>query len=178
MDLELLKYPVGKYTPPRPIETEHIVKWRGIIEKFPEKLENELRELTDEELTWQYRPEGWNIRQVVHHCADSHMNAFVRFKLALTENTPTILPYNQKAWARTADVENSAVADSLMILKGLHSRWSQLMAGMKENDYKASYIHPEHSQAFTLDQVTGLYAWHCSHHLAHIRQAIHYKGSF
>ncbi len=178
MDLELLKYPVGRYTPPRPIRMEHIEKWRVIIQKFPEKLREEVIKLTSDELGWQYRPEGWTIHQVVHHCADSHMNAFIRFKLSLTENEPTILPYKEAEWAKLGDVAHSDIQDSLLILQGLHNRWGALLKSMTEQDFSRAYIHPEYGRAFSLDQVTGLYAWHCSHHLAHVRQAIHYKGEF
>ena len=178
MDLELLKYPVGKYTPPRPIDLEHIANWRGILDKFPSKLKEELNTLSDSELSWQYRPDGWSIHQVVHHCADSHMKAFIRFKLALTENNPTILPYNQGAWASLSDVREAPVSDSVKLLEGLHSRWGKLLASMSEADYSKTYVHPEHGQSFSLSHVTGMYAWHCSHHLAHVRQAIHYKGQF
>lgn len=178
MDNELLKYPVGKYTPPRPIEKEHLEKWRNVLEKFPEKLTDEVSDLTDKELLWRYRPEGWTIRQVVHHCADSHMNAFIRFKLALTEKEPAILPYNQQAWASLADVSKAPVSESLIILQGLHQRWRCLLENMSADDFKRTYRHPEFNQVFSLDQVTGMYAWHCSHHLAHVKQAIHYQGSF
>ncbi len=178
MDLELLKFPVGKYTPPRPVTDEQLTKWKETIRLFPEKLEDEVRELTEAELDWVYRPGGWMIRQVVHHCADSHMNAFIRFKLALTENNPKILPYKQAEWAKLADVSEAAISDSLMILQGLHRRWTYLLNTMQENDFKRTYVHPEYGQTYSLDQVTGTYAWHCSHHLAHVRQAIHHKGKF
>ena len=178
MDAELLKYPIGKYTPPRPILKEHIEKWLEVLEKFPQHLQEEVSRLTHEELNWRYRPEGWTIHEVVHHCADSHMNAFIRFKLTLTENEPTILPYKEAAWAKLGDVTHSGIQESLQIIQGLHNRWCALLKSMGEQDFKKSYVHPEYGRTFSLDTVTGLYAWHGSHHLAHIRQAIHYKGNF
>lgn len=178
MDLELLKYPVGKYTPPDVIGESDLITWSKIIFEFPEKLHREVKELTESELSWRYRPEGWTIHQVVHHCADSHMNAFIRFKLTMTENEPAVLGYQQHDWAQLADVQQSPIVNSIMILRGLHTRWSQLLKIMTPSDFDKRYLHQEYNKKFSLRVATGLYAWHCGHHLAHIKQALHYKGEY
>ncbi len=106
------------------------------------------------------------------------MNAFIRFKLTLTETEPTILPYRQNDWAQTADVVDTPIRHSLDLLSGLHYRWQTLLKSMSASDFDRIYIHPEYKQRFTLRDVTGLYAWHCSHHLAHVKQAIQHKGEY
>lgn len=178
MDLELLKYPVGKFEAPVVIKESDLTTWSKIIFEFPEKLHHEVKNLTTSELSWRYRPEGWTIHQVVHHCADSHMNAFIRFKLALTEKEPVVPGYQQNEWAQLADVEKSPISHSIDILHGLHARWSQLLKTMNSADFERSYLHQEYNKKFSLKVVTGLYAWHCGHHLAHIKQGLHYKGEF
>lgn len=178
MDLELLKYPVGKFKPEDPVSEDRLKQCIKVIHDFPEKLTTEIRELNESELGYRYREDGWTIRQVVHHCADSHMNAFIRTRLAMTEDNPRILPYKQGEWAKLPDVAETPVSDSLEILKGLHARWYCLLSHMDENDFKRTYFHPEQNRAIPLKVVTANYAWHCEHHLAHIRQAIHYQGRF
>ncbi len=176
-DLDKLKYPVGRFRWPAQISPSEIEHWIKVIEDFPEKLSNETDGITDKELDWRYRPDGWSIRQIVHHCADSHFNSFVRFKLALTEDTPTIKPYNEAAWARLAD-STGAVNTSLMILNGLHSRWAQLLRSLAASDLKVTYYHPEQKATRQLDETIALYAWHCDHHLAHIRLGKESMGKY
>jgi len=115
-----------------------------------------------------YREGGWTLRQVVHHCADSHMNAFCRFKLAMTEEKPVIKPYEEARWAALADSKNLPVDASLAILKGLHERWTVLMKSLREAERHRTFIHPEHGREISLQETIGLYAWHGEHHLAHI----------
>ena len=177
-DLEKLKYPVGKFIAPEEYSNSLRQEWIEIIAKFPERIAKLTESLSIDQLNWRYRPDGWKIKQVVHHCADSHMNAFIRFKLALSENSPTIKPYLQSEWAKMADVDKADIEDSLMILRGLHKRFFLLLDSMSDEDFKRTYIHPEYGQTYPLGQVAGMYAWHCSHHLGHIRQAIHHKGQF
>jgi hypothetical protein len=118
-----------------------------------------------------YRPEGWNVRQVIHHCADSHMNALIRFKLALTEDQPTIKPYLQAKWALLSDYRLDP-GISISLLYGIHQRWVTLMESMSESDWKRSLVHPEYQHEQRLEQTAMLYAWHCAHHLGHVRSVI------
>lgn len=165
-----LRYPVGEFkASPQPDQALQTI-WRETIAVFPAQLRTAVEGLSDQELDWRYRPGGWTIRQVVHHCADSHLNAIVRFKLALTETDPTIKPYNEAAWAELPDVQQP-LETSLMILEGLHARWKALLDQMTEEDYQRSFFHPEHGTPFTLLLGLDNYQWHCRHHLAHVLQA-------
>ena len=178
VDLDALKYPVGKYDSPTEITEETFDLWIITIESLPEKLKKLVGNLSYDELELQYRPGSWNIKQVVHHLADSHMNSFIRFKLILTEDNPTIKPYDEAAWAKTADADNEEITDSIDILEGLHKRWVTLLKSLKDEHKKRTYFHPEYDQQFTLEWMLGLYDWHCKHHLAHIKQAIEMQGEF
>lgn len=166
-DLEKLRYPIGRYSRPAEITPELLQERLAIIESFPERLRKEVENLSDEQLDTPYRPDGWTIRQVVHHCADSHLNAFTRLKLALTEEKPTIKPYLEARWAELPD-SALPVAHSLMILEGLHARWSHLLHSLKEEDFARRFIHPQQGREMRLDELVALYGWHCEHHLAHI----------
>ncbi|MEO8794912.1 MAG: YfiT family bacillithiol transferase, partial [Daejeonella sp.] len=115
-----------------------------------------------------YRPEGWTVRQVIHHLADSHMNAFIRFKLALTESNPTITPFDESLWADLPDGKKSPIDSSLKIIEGLHFRWTALLNSLSEDQFQRTYFHPDHGKKWTLENVLALYSWHSSHHLAHI----------
>lgn len=163
-----LKFPVGTFQRPEIISKEQIADYIDIIETFPERLAAEVMQLSDEQLDTPYRPGGWTIRQVVHHCADSHVNSFVRFKLSLTEDTPVIKPYYEDRWAELADAKSLAIEPSLLLLKGLHKRWVVLLKSLKADDLKRTFIHPQSGRTYALDENIGLYAWHCNHHLAHI----------
>jgi len=165
-----LSYPVGVFAAtPAPTEST-LNDWRQIIADFPAQLRAETSGLKLKELAYRYRPDGWTIQQIVHHCADSHMNAFIRFKLALTEDNPTIKPYDEAAWAEMGDYQ-LPIETSLSILDGLHTRWVALLKGMSKEQHQRSFFHPEHGTPFSL--VLGLdnYQWHCRHHLAHVKQA-------
>jgi uncharacterized damage-inducible protein DinB len=168
MILEQLKYPIGTYKKPAVLTPEIISTYIAVIEDFPSKLKIEVETLSDEQLDVPYRPGGWTIRQLVNHCADSHMNALVRFKLALTEDNPTIKPYREDLWAELADSKSMPIGPALEILDGLHKRWSILLKSLTSEDYNKKYIHPDKGRAVPLDETIGLYAWHCNHHLAHI----------
>lgn len=178
MKLEQLKYPIGKYETPSEITSQHISTWIATIEQFPEQLNMLLIQPSKEELNYQYRPDGWTVKQVVHHLADSHLNSFTRFKLMLTEDNPTIKPYNEADWAETADANNDHIALSLNMLVGLHSRWAILLKSLESNDFDRTYFHPEDKKQYTLKWMLGLYNWHCQHHLAHIEQALKLEGDF
>ncbi len=177
-DLQQLKYPIGPFQPAKTIETKHLEKWIHEIETFPSRLKEMTQFLNMEKLQWKYRPDGWTIQQIIHHCADSHTNAFFRFKLALTEDNPTIRPYNENAWAQLADVQEVPISYSQMIIEGIHTRWLALLKKMSPEDFKKTFFHPEHQKTFTLDVNLGLYAWHGSHHLAHIQQAKVFAGKY
>jgi hypothetical protein len=170
-DIEKLKYPIGKFQTPIPMDKIQIENWIKVIEEFPKKLNNEVKDLTEIALKKQYRPDGWTIKQVVNHCADSHMNSFVRFKLALTENTPTIKPYFENLWAELPDAKDFPIESSLNILEGLHERWINLLKSLSDTDLERQFKHPETNKLISLKTNIGIYAWHCEHHLAHVKNA-------
>jgi hypothetical protein len=170
-DVEKLKYPIGKFQTPIRMERIQIQDWIKVIEEFPKKLNNEVKDLIEIELEKQYRPGGWTIQQVVNHCADSHMNSFIRFKLALTENTPTIKPYFENLWAELPDARDFPVESSLKILEGLHQRWINLLRSLSDVDLDRQFKHPETNELISLKINIGIYAWHCEHHLAHVKNA-------
>ncbi|MPR37276.1 YfiT family bacillithiol transferase [Salmonirosea aquatica] len=175
MDTETLyrlKYPIGEFEKPAEITTAILDEWINTISDFPRQLSKELEILTDSQLETPYRLGGWTVRQVVHHCADSHMNAFCRFKLALTEDSPRIKPYFEALWAELADAKQIPVEHSLFILLGLHARWVVLLQSLSTQDLSRIYIHPEHGREFRLDEAIGNYAWHSNHHLAHIKNVV------
>lgn len=174
--LEDLKFPIGRYQKPESLTKEVIDKFISDIEFFPQRLRKEVEKLSDEQLDSQYRPEGWTIRQVVNHCADSHMNSLTRFKLALTEDKPIIKPYYEDRWAEHADSKTIPVEAALLMLEGLHKRWVVLLRSLSSEELKKGFIHPEHGREFRLDENIGVYAWHCNHHLAHITTLKKRKG--
>lgn len=168
MDLEQLKYPIGKFKMPADFTSESINSFISDIENFPSLLRKEVEALNDDQLDTPYRSEGWTIRQVVNHCADSHMNSLTRFKLALTEENPTIKPYFEERWAELADSKTMPVAAALSMLDGLHTRWAVLLKAMTSADFEKTFVHPQSGRIFSLKQTLALYSWHCQHHLAHI----------
>lgn len=135
--------------------------------ELPQNLRQAVDELSDEQLATPYREGGWTVRQLVHHIADSHMNCYVRVRLALTEDTPTIRPYEEKAWATLHDAEVAPIEWSLELLEALHARLLMLLHSLSPAQWQRTYLHPE-SGAMRLDQVASLYAWHSRHHVAHI----------
>lgn len=177
IDIEKLKYPIGKFSRPDDITADQINNWIDILSHFPNELANLVKTLNAEELNWRYRPDGWSIRQVVHHCADSHINSHMRFKLALTEDNPTIKPYLEGKWAELPDT-SSNIEWSLELISGLHKRWVFLLRNLTDKDLKKTFYHPEHKKSIALDETIALYAWHCKHHLEHVNQAIRYRGNF
>ena len=146
------------------------------VKSLPEQIIERTSSLSDEQLVYTYRPEGWTIRQVVHHLADSHMNAYIRFKLAMTENQPTIKPYLEEKWAEMNDY-SIPLEPSLNILIGVHQRLGTLLDSLSSEDFQRTYTHPEHGKVLNLIQTTAMYSWHSKHHCAHIENALKFKKS-
>ena len=163
-----LRYPIGRFTPVIPITDA--MRHAAIEEMaaLPSRMRNAVAGLTDAQLDTPYRPDGWTVRQVVHHVPDSHVNAYIRLKLALTENMPTITPYNEQTWARLSD-SRMPVEVSLSLLESVHARWAALCRDLKPPDWERAFIHPEYPDGpRTIDWLVQIYAWHSNHHLAHI----------
>jgi uncharacterized damage-inducible protein DinB len=162
-----LRYPIGKFTyegPPTPSQRQELLLQ---IEQAPSRLRAAVTGLSEQQLETPYRPDGWTVRQVVHHVPDSHLNAYTRFKLALTEEEPTITPYAEDRWARLADTQATPVDVSLALLDSLHDRWVRLLRSLQPQDWKRTFRHPELG-AVSLEKNLALYAWHGRHHVAHI----------
>jgi uncharacterized damage-inducible protein DinB len=170
-----LRYPVGKYQPAETLTEENRKQLLAQIEEAPKKLRAAVAGLSREQLSTPYRDGGWTVQQVVHHLADSHMNAYTRFKLALTEDEPTIKPYNETRWAELSDSKTTPVESSLTLMDALHERWLNLLRGMSPADFSRKMKHPERG-AMSLDDTLGLYAWHGRHHVAHITGLRQRKG--
>ncbi len=172
MELNKLQFPIGQAPSTRHPSDEQIKEWITTIETFPILLRKLTENLSANELNLKYRPNGWAVKQVVHHCADSHMNSFIRFKLTLTEDTPNIRPYFEDKWAELPDGSTSDIEDSLVLLEGLHNRWGKLLRNLTSNELQKEFTHPEHGTKFNLAENIGIYAWHSLHHLAHIKLAL------
>lgn len=173
-----LKYPIGSFEKPLDYTKDDLINWTNTIDIFPVKLNELASDLSDVQLSWIYRPEGWNIRQVIHHCADSHMNGLTRFKWTLTEDNPTIKSYLEAKWSELADNLEVSIEHSLKIIEGVHYRWVHLMRSLSDADWNKTFVHPENDVQYQLYQYVALYAWHCDHHLAHINQGLMYEGKF
>jgi uncharacterized damage-inducible protein DinB len=164
---EDLRYPVGRLQEDGPLGEERRLELIEQIAETPERLRAAVHGLNHQQLDTPYRPGGWTVRQVIHHVPDSHLNAYVRFKLALTEETPTIKPYAEALWAALPDTGRTAPEVSLALLDALHKRWVILLRAMDDADFARTLQHPEKGR-LTLDQMLALYAWHGRHHVAHI----------
>lgn len=175
-DLEKLKYPIGKFEFPKEYNSEYLLDKILEIESFPERLKQETLHLNDEQLNTPYRPDGWTVRQVIHHCAESHMNCFIRIKWALTENNPVIKPYDETLWSELPDNLKMPIQPTLTLLEGLHIRLTYIMRNLSDEDLEKSFIHPENNSEYKIKQLIGTYAWHGNHHLAHITALKKYKN--
>jgi hypothetical protein len=167
-----LQYPIGKFTWDRSGEgllssDSERQQWITGIEETPARLRSGVSGLTEPQMDTPYRPGGWTVRQVVHHLADSHMNAYVRFRLALTEDEPTVKPYDEQVWARLNDASTAPAEISLTLLEALHQRWVLLLRSLKPEDFSRVFKHPELGPV-TLEKNLAMYAWHGKHHVAHI----------
>ncbi|MDE3123989.1 MAG: bacillithiol transferase BstA [Bacteroidota bacterium] len=161
------RYPIGKYEP-KPYSEAQKTEWLNAIYALPEELERVVQTLDDAQLNTPYREGGWTVKQLIHHIADSHMNAYIRFKLGLTEDKPIIKPYEEKAWALLADNETVPVNISLTLLHALHRRWYAAIEHLTQSDFERVVIHPQQGREMSLWLLLGLYAWHGKHHTAHI----------
>lgn len=161
------RYPIGTFERPALIAAEQRNRFIEDIEALPALLRNAVSGLSDAQIDTPYRDGGWTVRQVAHHVADSHMNSFIRFKLALTEKEPTIKPYDEAAWADTADTKSMPLEASLTLIEGLHTRWVALLRSLNEQQFERTFVHPERG-SMTLSVNLALYSWHGRHHLAHI----------
>ncbi len=165
-------YPIGIFEFNEQTAKENIETYIEEIKELPKNLKKVLKQVNKHNKENSYRDEGWTIEQIVHHLADSHINAFIRFKLALTEYFPTIKPYNQDLFAETSDVFLSSLKSSYHIIEGIHKRWTILLENMDNEDFKLGYIHPEDNQKHFLLKVLAMYAWHGKHHIEQIKVAL------
>jgi hypothetical protein len=172
MEIEQLKYPIGKFEVPKRITLETVGRWTDEIEHLPLLLRKAVEDITDAELDTEYRPGGWTIRQVIHHLPDSHMNSYIRFRWALTEKKPTIKAYDEAAWAELPDARKSNIEISLILLEALHIKWVILLRSLNLEQLHKSFIHPGNKKEYRLDELIGIYAWHGKHHLAHIKNCL------
>ncbi len=163
-----LRFPIGSFSFEGHISAEQRLNWISDIAHLPTRLAAALDDLNAEQLDTPYRPEGWTVRQVTHHIADSHLNSFTRFKLALTEDQPAIKPYYEERWALLSDTLQAPVELSTTLIAALHERWVYLFRSMSDADYGRTFFHPESLKVFRLDEVLGTYSWHGRHHVAHI----------
>ncbi len=166
MELDL-RYPIGKYKP-QPYSVELKKKWLNDLSWLPSELENSILNLDEAQLQTPYRDGGWTVHQLVHHVSDSHLNAFIRFKLGLTEDNPTIRPYDQTAWALLNDTNALPINISLTLLFALHKKWVALLENLTDNDWQRTVQHPDNPEPWTLWFLFGMYVWHGKHHTQHI----------
>jgi hypothetical protein len=168
--LEHLQYPIGRYQKPETFSPELMKEWIAVLKALPSWMDACIENLDEKQLEVPYREGGWNTRQVVHHLADSHMNAYIRIRLMLTEDNPTIKPYNETSWAELPDVTIVPVNVSVTMLHAMHRRMIALLQTVLPGDWERTYYHPEHERDFPLWEVTAMYAWHSRHHTEHIRK--------
>ena len=170
-----LRYPIGKYEP-KPFSAQLKEEWLADIKFLPQAIEHAISNLDEAQLQTPYRDGGWTVHQLVHHVADSHINAYIRFKFGYTENDFVIKPYDEKIWASLADVQVLPINVSITLLHALHQRWCEFLRSFTDEDYNKTVYHPEYKKEFTLWQYLGLYAWHSKHHVAHINGLRERKG--
>ncbi len=174
-ELEQLKYPIGQFECPNEISKDHIDSWIDILEQFPDRISTLVENLTDAQLNTPYRPDGWTIRQVIHHVSDSHHHSYIRFKWALTEENPLIKAYFEDRWAELFDYKEGPIQLSLDHLRVVHVKLVFLLKGLKLEDLDKTFLHPESQQTVSLKKNIGVYAWHSNHHYEHINQLMKRK---
>ena len=161
------RYPIGRFERPSAVNEADLLVAIDTIDRTPAAFRSAVDGWTDEQLDTPYRADGWTVRQVLHHVPESHMNSYIRFKLALTESEPTIKPYDEAAWANLPDGLSAPVEPSLRLLENLHERWVYVLRSMSAPQWQRTFNHPQ-SGILRLDVTALMYAWHCKHHLAHI----------
>jgi hypothetical protein len=174
-DIEILKYPIGRFEFPKNITPEKVETWINEISDMPGQLKHIVNSLNSDQLAAPYRPGGWTVRQLIHHIGDSHLNSLIRFKWALTESRPTIKAYDQDGWASVNDFSDHSVNDSLLFIKYLHIRFTSLLRSLSPEDLKREFIHPAIG-IVKLKQNIALYAWHGKHHCTHISELVKREG--
>ncbi len=167
--LESLRYPTGRFVAPARFDIHQIPEWLTALEALPRSLDVLIENLDAAQLDTPYRPHGWTMNQTIHHLADSHLNAFIRLKLTLTESEPTVKPYQEALWAETPEIATVPANVSITLLHALHRRWVALLHSLDEEQWQLSYFHPEHQRLFPIWEFTALYAWHGRHHVAQLR---------
>jgi len=167
--IEQLRYPIGPFTTPEQFNREEIPSWIATLEAMPKWLDLIIENLDAHQLATPYRPEGWTMAQTIHHIADSHMNAFIRVKLALTEDAPVIKPYHEALWAETPEIFDVPVNVSITLLHAMHRRLVNLLRHFKPEDWLRTYFHPEKQREVPLWEVVCMYAWHSKHHVEQLR---------
>jgi hypothetical protein len=167
-DIPDLRYPIGKFAFPDQVTTQERDKFVEQIAEAPAQMKAAVAGLSDEQLDTPYRPGGWTVRQVVHHVPDSHLNSYIRFRWALTEDAPAIKAYHEDRWAELSDARTAPVETSLVLLESLHGRWINLLGSLTDDEWKRTFRHPELGPV-SLEKNAALYAWHGQHHVAHIR---------
>lgn len=175
MDIEKLKYPIGMFDRPSNITPEIVAAWTSILEHFPNRLASLVENLSEAQLNTPYRPEGWTVKQVIHHLYDSHHNSYNRFKWTLTESTPLIKAYNEADWAKGIDYA-APIQLSLQAISSLHAKLVYVLKGMTPDDFLKEFKHPDKEQNVSLAENTGIYAWHSNHHYAHIENLMKREG--
>lgn len=164
-----LRFPIGRFQRPAgPLDAATRARHIETIAATPKLFAEAVRGLSEQQIDSPYRPDGWTVRQVVHHVPDSHMNAFIRMKLALTEDAPRVFAYDENEWAKLPDVRDTPIEVSLTMLTALHDRWVRLLRAMKPEDFQRTVTHPEHGP-ITVDFLLALYAWHGPHHTGHVK---------
>ena len=174
--LEELRYPIGKFVRPEPITKSQIDEWVDALEEYPARLRDLVENMSEEQLETVYRPGGWTVRQLVHHISDSHHNSYIRFKWALTEDSPLIKIYYEDRWAELHDSRTAAIEFSLVHLEAVHAKLVLLLRGLDPADLKREFIHPEGNINTSLEENIGRYVWHGNHHYAHIENLVARQG--
>lgn len=170
--MEHLKYPIGKFTPQSNYTLEQINEYIKSIKLFPAILLTTVDNISNDDFKKQYREGSWNICQLIHHIGESHLNAYMRIKLALTENNPTIKPYDENLWVKTPENEILDYSVSIKLIESIHEKFSCLAGTLSEFDLKRTFFHPQNNKTFSIADMLCLYSWHGNHHLAHIKIAL------
>ncbi|MBT8219986.1 MAG: putative metal-dependent hydrolase [Bacteroidia bacterium] len=168
-ELQALKYPIGPFKRPLVINQDHIKKWKQDLSDLPYNLRKVTAGMRDRDLDKKYRPGGWTGRQVIHHIADSHMNAYIRFKWALTEEVPMIKAYDEEAWAKLDDSKELPIDVSMKLIDALHHRWTYLIKQFRRKEWAKAYDHPDYEKPASLEIALAMYAWHSNHHIGHLQ---------